>query len=70
MSAIALLMGLLLLSYVGSLIVGGRSAKGLPSGVEFIALGAWIFAGGVDTAAEIARAQATITALAAPAVAG
>ena len=39
MSAIALLMGLLLLSYVGSLIVGGRSAKGLPSGVEFVALG-------------------------------
>ena len=39
MSAIALLMGLLLLSYVGSLIVGGRSAKGLPSGVEFIGLG-------------------------------
>lgn len=39
MSAIALLMGLLLLSYVGSLIVGGRSARGLPSGVEFLALG-------------------------------
>lgn len=39
MSAIALLMGLLLLSYVGSLIVGGRSAKGLPSGVEFLGLG-------------------------------
>ncbi|MDB4946426.1 MAG: Na(+)/H(+) antiporter [Labilithrix sp.] len=39
MSAIALLMGLLLLSYVGSLLVGGRSAKGLPSGIEFIALG-------------------------------
>jgi hypothetical protein len=38
-SAIALLMGLLLLSYVGSLIVGGKSAKGLPSGVEFIGLG-------------------------------
>jgi hypothetical protein len=38
-SAIALLMGLLLLSYVGSLIVGGRSAKGLPSGVEFLGLG-------------------------------
>jgi hypothetical protein len=38
-SAIALLMGLLLLSYVGSLIIGGRTARGLPSGVEFIALG-------------------------------
>ncbi|MBS2020318.1 MAG: cation:proton antiporter [Deltaproteobacteria bacterium] len=39
MSAIALLMGLLLLSYVGSLIIGGRQAKGLPSGVEFLGLG-------------------------------
>lgn len=39
MSAIALLMGLLLLSYVGSLIVGGRTARGLPSGVEFLGLG-------------------------------
>ncbi len=39
MSAIALLMGLLLLSYVGSLIIGGRQARGLPSGVEFIGLG-------------------------------
>lgn len=39
MSAIALLMGLLLLSYVGSLIVGGRQARGLPSGVEFLGLG-------------------------------
>ncbi|MDB4934729.1 MAG: Na(+)/H(+) antiporter [Labilithrix sp.] len=39
MSAIALLMGLLLLSYVGSLIIGGRTAHGLPSGVEFIGLG-------------------------------
>ena len=39
MSAIALLMGLLLLSYVGSLIIGGRTARGLPSGVEFIGLG-------------------------------
>jgi hypothetical protein len=38
-SAIALLMGLLLLSYVGSLIIGGRTARGLPSGVEFIGLG-------------------------------
>ena len=39
MSGITLLMGLLLLSYVGSLIVGGRTTKGLPSGVEFIGLG-------------------------------
>jgi len=38
-SAIALLMGLLLLSYVGSLIVGGRTARGLPSGIEFVGLG-------------------------------
>jgi hypothetical protein len=38
-SAIALLMGLLLLSYLGSLIVGGRTARGLPSGVEFVGLG-------------------------------
>lgn len=39
MSAIALLMGLLVLSYIGSLIVGGRAARGLPSGVEFVGLG-------------------------------
>lgn len=39
MSAIVLLMGLLLLSYVGSLIIGGRTARGLPSGVEFLGLG-------------------------------
>lgn len=39
MSAIALLMGLLLLSYVGSLILGGRTARGLPSGIEFVGLG-------------------------------
>lgn len=39
MSAIALLMGLLLLSYLGSLIVGGRAARGLPSGVEYVGLG-------------------------------
>jgi len=38
-SAIALLMGLLLLSYVGSLILGGRTARGLPSGIEFVGLG-------------------------------
>jgi len=39
LSAIALLMGLLVLSYIGSLIVGGRTARGLPSGVEFLGLG-------------------------------
>lgn len=43
MSAIALLMGLLLLSYLGSLLVGGRprsaAAPGLPSGVEYLGLG-------------------------------
>lgn len=39
MSAIALLMGLLLLSFLGSLIVGGRAARGLPSGVEYLGLG-------------------------------
>ncbi len=39
MSAISLLMGLLLLSYVGSLIIGGQKARGLPSGIEFLALG-------------------------------
>ena len=39
MSAIVLLMGLLLLSYVGSFIIGGRTARGLPSGVEFLGLG-------------------------------
>jgi hypothetical protein len=38
-SAIVLLMGLLLLSYVGSLIIGGRTARGLPSGIEFLGLG-------------------------------
>jgi hypothetical protein len=38
-SAIALLMGLLLLSYLGSLILGGRTARGLPSGIEFVGLG-------------------------------
>jgi hypothetical protein len=38
-SAIALLMGLLLLSYVGSILVGGRTARGLPSGIEFLGLG-------------------------------
>ena len=39
MSAIALLMGLLLLSYFGSLLVGGRAARGLPSGIEYLGLG-------------------------------
>ena len=39
MSAIVLLMGLLLLSYVGSLIIGGRTPRGLPSGIEFLGLG-------------------------------
>lgn len=39
MSAIALLMGLLVLSFLGSLIVGGRTARGLPSGVEYLGLG-------------------------------
>jgi hypothetical protein len=38
-SAIALLMGLLVLSFLGSLIVGGRGARGLPSGVEYLGLG-------------------------------
>jgi len=38
-SAIALLMGLLLLSYLGSLIVRGRATHGLPSGVEYACLG-------------------------------
>lgn len=39
MSATALLMGLLLLSYLGSLIVGGKAARGLPSGIEYLGLG-------------------------------
>lgn len=40
MSAIALLMGLLLLSYLGSLIVGGQAAsRGTPSGVEYLIVG-------------------------------
>jgi hypothetical protein len=38
-SAIGLLMGLLVLSYLGSLIVGGRATRGLPSGIEFLGLG-------------------------------
>lgn len=39
MSAIALLMGLLLLSYIGSMIVGSNKKPGLPSGIEFVGLG-------------------------------
>lgn len=39
MSAIALLMGLLVLSYLGSLLVGAGKKRGLPSGLEFIGLG-------------------------------
>ena len=39
MSAIALLMGLLVLSYLGSLLVGSGKTGGLASGIEFIGLG-------------------------------
>lgn len=39
MSAIALLMGLLVLSYLGSLLVWTGKTRGLPSGIEFIGLG-------------------------------
>ncbi len=41
MNAILLLMGLLVLSYLGSFLVGGHSVRGagLPSGVEYVALG-------------------------------
>ncbi len=41
MNAVLLLMGLLVLSYLGSFLVGGRTARGagLPSGVEYVALG-------------------------------
>lgn len=39
MSAIALLMGLLVLSYVGSLLVGRGKTGGLPSGIEYVGLG-------------------------------
>jgi hypothetical protein len=39
-SALALVMGLLVLSFLGSLLVGGRAAaRGLPSGVEYLGLG-------------------------------
>ncbi len=41
MNALLVLMGLLLLSYLGSFLVGGRSIRGfgLPSGAEYIVLG-------------------------------
>ncbi len=41
MNAILLLMGLLVLSYLGTFLVGGRTMRGagLPSGVEYVALG-------------------------------
>ena len=39
MNAIALLMGLLLLSYLGSLLVGRGNSGGLASGVDFVGLG-------------------------------
>jgi Kef-type K+ transport system membrane component KefB len=41
LNAILLLMGLLVLSYLGSFLVGGHSVRGagLPSGVEYVALG-------------------------------
>jgi hypothetical protein len=40
-SALVLLMGLLVLSYIGSFLVSGRAVRGLglPSGVEYVALG-------------------------------
>jgi hypothetical protein len=40
-NAILILVGLLVLSYLGSFLVGGRSVRGigLPSGVEYVALG-------------------------------
>ncbi len=41
MNPVLLLMGLLVLSYLGSFLVGGRAMRGagLPSGVEYVALG-------------------------------
>ncbi len=41
MNAVLLLMGLLVLAYLGSFLVGGRTVRGtgLPSGVEYVALG-------------------------------
>jgi Kef-type K+ transport system membrane component KefB len=40
-NAVLLLVGLLVLSYLGSFLVGGRTARGagLPSGIEYVALG-------------------------------
>lgn len=56
MSAIALLMGLLVLSYLGTLLVGTGKSRGLPSGVEFIGLG---FAFGPHALGLISRAMIT-----------
>src|SRR5215472_18994304 len=41
MNAVLLLVGLLVLSYLGSFLVTGRTVRGagLPSGVEYVALG-------------------------------
>lgn len=41
MNAVLLLVGLLVLSYLGSFLVGGRTIRGagLPSGIEYVALG-------------------------------
>src|SRR4051812_41312419 len=41
MNAILLLVGLLVLSYLGSFLVGGRTIRGagLPSGIEYVVLG-------------------------------
>ncbi|MGO9838314.1 MAG: cation:proton antiporter [Polyangiaceae bacterium] len=41
MNSILLLMGLLVLAYLGSFLVGGRTVRGtgLPSGIEYVALG-------------------------------
>jgi hypothetical protein len=39
MNAVLLLMGLLVLSYLGSFLFTGRHGAGLPSGVEYVALG-------------------------------
>lgn len=39
MNAVLVLMGLLVLSYLGSFLLTGRQGAGLPSGVEYVALG-------------------------------
>ena len=41
MSSVALLVGLLVLAYIGSILVGGRAIRGygLPSGAEYVLLG-------------------------------